>query len=94
MTYRSDIDVTNTEGFKEIFEFLQIVKCEDYAFNLVKNGFDDLDLLIEQFKTDAALTEGNLREVGINLPGERARILIKLEESIIYLFFLIFSFRN
>ena len=81
MTYRSDIDITNTEGFKEIFEFLQLIKLEDYTFNLVRNGFDDLSLLIDQFKTEAALTDGNLREIGINLSGERAKILIKIEES-------------
>jgi hypothetical protein len=81
MTYRSENDINNTEGFKEIFEFLQLIKLEDFTFNLVKNGFDDLNLLIEEYKTDAALTDGNLRDIGINLPGERARILIKLEES-------------
>ena len=94
MTYRSDIDITNTEGFKEIFEFMQFIKLEDFTFNLVKNGFDDLSLLIEEFKTEAGLTDGNLKEIGINLPGERARILIKLEESKNFSLYFLHKFRD
>ena len=44
------------------------------------NGFDDLNLLIEQTKNGIAITNENLREIGIKLPGIRAKILIHLEE--------------
>ena len=44
------------------------------------NGFDDLNLLIEQTKNGIAITDENLREIGIKLPGIRAKILIHLEE--------------
>lgn len=47
----------------------------------MKNGFDDLNLLISQMKTDLAINDLNLKDVGISLPGERAKILIKLEDS-------------
>jgi hypothetical protein len=47
----------------------------------IKNGFDDLSLLLEQMKTDNAITDDNLREIGISKPGHRAKILIRLEEG-------------
>ena len=51
-----------------------------YANNLIDNGFDDLEVLISQTKNNIALTEQNLKDIGINLPGDRAKILIHLEE--------------
>ena len=51
-----------------------------YANNLIDNGFDDLEVLISQTKKNIALTEQNLKDIGINLPGDRAKIMIHLEE--------------
>lgn len=36
-------------------------------------------------KSDMAITDDNLKEIGISIPGHRAKILIKLEEGIIFL---------
>ena len=52
----------------------------NYSNNLIDNGFDDLGVLISQTKNSIALTEQNLKDIGINIPGERAKILIHLEE--------------
>ena len=51
-----------------------------YAEILIENGFDDLDLIINQMKKGLALSYQNLKDIGINNPGDRAKILIHLEE--------------
>jgi len=54
----------------------------DNLYNIfLKNGFDDLQMIIEQMKTNNPITHENLRKIGVNLPGQRAKILIKLEEG-------------
>lgn len=59
---------------------LEIGLPYNYSNNLIDNGFDDLEVLISQTKNSIALTEQNLKDIGINLPGDRAKILIHLEE--------------
>ena len=51
-----------------------------YAKNLINNGFDDLEVLILQEKSGTALTNQNLKDIGIMVPGDRAKILVHLEE--------------
>ncbi len=60
--------------------FNEIGLSTEYMKILSLNGFDDLNLLIEQTKNGIAITDENLREIGIKLPGIRAKILIHLEE--------------
>ena len=65
----------------KIFEFITDINLpKEYVFNLIDNGFDNLDMLISQTKNGIALTYENLREIGIKKPGERIKILIHLEE--------------
>ena len=45
------------------------------------NGFENFQFLIEQEKTCIAITDSELKEIGILLPGDRAKILIHLEEK-------------
>ena len=52
----------------------------EYTKILSTNGFDDLNLLIEQTKNGIAMTDENLKEIGIKKPGIRAKIFIHLEE--------------
>ena len=53
-----------------------------YTKYFIKNGFDDLNFILEQMKNGYGLTDENLQEIGIIHPGVRAKILIKLEEGI------------
>lgn len=53
---------------------------KEYANYLIDNGFDVLDVLISQTKKGIALSYQNLKDIGIKLPGERAKILVHLEE--------------
>jgi len=90
MTYRSEVDITNSESYKEISAFLKQINLEHFTMNFLKNGFDDLNLLVNQIKSDLAINDLNLKEIGISTPGDRAKILIKLEQgnSISYLLFI------
>jgi hypothetical protein len=45
------------------------------------NGFDNVNLLIEQMKTNIPIKDSELKKAGINIPGDRAKILIRLEEK-------------
>ena len=67
--------------YSKIYEFINEINLpKEYAFNLIDNGFDNLEMLISQTKNGIALTYENLREIGIKKPGERIKILIHLEE--------------
>ena len=66
---------------EKLFKFIQEINLpKEYANNLLDNGFDVLDVLISQSKKGTALTYQNLKDVGVKLPGERAKILVHLEE--------------
>ena len=61
--------------------FLQKLKMEKYANNLINNGFDDIQLIIDQSKgNNLGISDDNLKEAGILLPGDRAKFLIKIQE--------------
>ena len=67
--------------YSKIYEFINEINLpKEYAFNLIDNGFDNLEMLISQTKNGIALTYENLREIGIKKPGERIKILLHLEE--------------
>ena len=67
--------------YSKIFEFFNEINLpKEYAFNLIDNGFDNLEMLISQTKNGIALTYEDLREIGIKKPGGRIKILIHLEE--------------
>lgn len=48
---------------------------------LINSGYDDLDALIEQMRSPLPLSEENLKEAGVDKPGYRARLMMKLEEE-------------
>ena len=68
----------NLEQFINFFN--EIGLNTEYTKILSTNGFDDLNLLIEQTKNGIAMTDENLKEIGIKKPGIRAKIIIHLEE--------------
>jgi hypothetical protein len=51
-----------------------------YGNYLLDNGFDDLEVLISITKNGIAISNQNLKDLGITVPGDRAKILIHLEE--------------
>ena len=64
----------NNENFINFFK--EIAVNIEYIKLLSLNGFDDLNLLIEQCKNGIAISDENLREIGIKFPGIRAKIII------------------
>ena len=61
--------------------FLSQINMEKY-YNILKiNGFDNINLLIEQMKSDSPIKDSELKNSGIKIPGDRAKILIRLEEK-------------
>ena len=77
----SNKDSKSLNKKEELIKFMEEIGLPQiYANNLLYNGFDDLEVLISQTKSSIALTDQNLKDIGIKLPGDRAKILIHLEE--------------
>ena len=75
---------TNDSSIKNnlsLHHFLSKIKMEKYFNKLQNNGFDDINLLISQAKSENPITDLQLKKIGIDNIGDRARILIRLEES-------------
>jgi hypothetical protein len=88
--FNEDINIDNTktespesneEYNQDIYEFLRSIDMELYYRLFIKNGFDDFNLMVEQMKGDLAITDTNLKDIGIGLPGHRAKILLKLQDE-------------
>ena len=78
----NDSTVNLKTNLKEFYNFFKEINLNlNYANKLVENGFDDLELLIEQTKEVSALSDQNLKDIGIEIPGHRAKILIHLEQK-------------
>ena len=74
-------NLINKPASTPLIDFLNKLKMEKYANNLINNGFDDIQLIIEQTKgNNLGITDENLKEAGILLPGERAKMIIKIQE--------------
>ena len=71
----------NTNYDNPIYQFLEKIHLEKYYKNLSMNGFDDINLIIEQTKNnELGITNDNLKEAGILSPGDRAKIIIKVQD--------------
>ena len=70
-----------TNKNKPLTEFLSQINMMKYYNIFVQSGFDDINLLIEQAKKGIFIKDNELREAGIVIPGDRAKILIKIQEK-------------
>ena len=65
----------------ELTKFIsEINLSRKYAEMLIENGFDDLNVLINQMKKGLSITYQNLKDIGILNPGDKSKILVHLEE--------------
>ena len=64
-----------------LYKFLSEIRLENYYSIMKSNGFDDIQLLLNQTKTGIAITDKQLKLSGIMIPGDRAKILIRLQEK-------------
>ena len=75
------ISSQETISSNSLIDFLESINLKKYYKNLSLNGFDDLNLIIEQTKdNNLGITNENLKEAGIINPGDRAKIIIKVQE--------------
>ena len=64
-----------------LLSFLSEIRMEKYYDIMNSSGFDDIQLLINQTKKGITIKDKQLKEAGINIPGDRAKILIRLQEK-------------
>ena len=60
-----------------------------YLNNFIENGFDDINLIIEQAQKGVYIKDSELKEAGILVPGDRVKILIRIQEKAGYFGFTI-----
>ena len=78
--YKQISVITDEEIKNSLYEFLLEIHMESYFDKLKTNGYDDVNLLIEQISSDN-INDSELIEIGIKKPGDRAKILIRLQEK-------------
>ena len=60
--------------------FLKEINMEKYIDCLISNGFDDIGVIIEQSKRGIGVTERNLKEACVPILGDRAKIIVHIDE--------------
>ena len=53
---------------------------QNYGDILISEGFDDIDLILKQMNEGFPILEDTLKEIGIIPAGDRAKILIRLQQ--------------
>ena len=66
---------------KSLYEFLSQINMHKYYDVFNNNGFEYVNLIIEDYKLGNYLSDVQLKLIGISNPGDRARILIRFEEK-------------
>ena len=62
-------------------DFLFQINMDKHLAILANNGFDDINLILEQSKNGGtSIQDYELKEAGISIPGDRAKILIRIQE--------------
>ena len=71
----------NKSSNKSLYEFLSQINMQKYYDNLNNNGFEYVNIIIEDTILGNNLTDTQLKMININIPGDRAKILIRFEEK-------------
>ena len=75
-------NINNDENIKKIFEWLKVIKVENYLDNFIKCGYYSLELILMQMNSKNPINEDIIKdEIGIKKVGHRARIINKLVED-------------
>ena len=64
----------------KLFEFLKEIGMQQYGDILISEGFDDINLILNQMKEGLPILDDSLKEIGISSPGDRAKILIRMQQ--------------
>jgi hypothetical protein len=80
-TSTCNTDTKNKNKNSELVNFFTEINLPlVYAIKFIENGFDDLNIILALTKTSTAITNKNLKEIGIKKASHRSQILIHLEE--------------
>ena len=85
----SEKNFTSGKNVKQLKEFLSQINMFRYLNNFIENGFDDINLIIEQAQKGIYIKDSELKEAGILVPGDRVKILIRIQEKAGYFGFTI-----
>ena len=78
---KSEENILTLKASKLLRDFLLQINMDKYLKILAVNGFDDINLILDQSKNGGASIQDNeLKEAGISIPGDRAKILIRIQE--------------
>ena len=73
----NEINITN----RPLLEFLNQINMQKYYLHLKNNGLEYINIIIEDTKKGVYITDNQLKIIGINKPGDRAKILIRIQEK-------------
>ena len=80
-TFNNPEDIRNKKEEKnKLYEFLKEIGMLHYFDKLISEGFDDIGLIIKQMVEGFPPLNDTLKEIGIYSPGDRAKILVHLQE--------------
>ena len=65
---------------ERLLEFLKEIGMQHYGDILISEGFDDINLIVHQMKEGFPVLDDTLKEIGISSPGDRAKILIRMQQ--------------
>ena len=66
---------------KPLLDFLMQINIQKYYLHFNNNGLEYIAIIIEDAKKGVFLTDELLKTIGINKPGDRAKILIRIKEK-------------
>ena len=76
-----DINKGKKDTKEELYKFLEKIEMEQYIDLFINAGFDDIKLVINQMKKGGIpVNDDILKEIGIERAGDRAKILIRIQE--------------
>lgn len=65
---------------KKLLQFLKEIGMQNYGNILISEGLDDINLILKQMNEGFPVLEDTLKEIGIIPAGDRAKLLIRLQE--------------
>ena len=78
---KSEDNILTLKSGRLLKDFLFQINMDKYLNILATNGFDDINLILEQSKNGGtSILDSELKEAGISIPGDRAKILIRIQE--------------
>ena len=66
---------------KSLLDFLMQINLQKYYIAFNSNGYDDINMIIENYKKGKHISDEELKKIGIIRAGDRAKILIRIQEK-------------